>query len=396
MRIKPLSVFIGIFFFFFPHNLFLEPTAAYAAWTENIVDSTVDAQYMSLAIDQNGFVHVSYYDNNTAFQKDLKYAFFDGTTWNTVLVDSAGSVGKYSSLELDASGYAHISYLDEMAADLKYAWFNGTGWNISKTSYDRYDGYASSLALDLQGYAHISFYNDFGSGLVYSVFNGTGWTHTSLDDQANVLSEQTAIALNEQGYAQIVYVRDSGDLMYANFNGTGWSFTTVDSSRNFDQVSFVLDAQGYGRVSYRDTTANDLYYAAYNGTGWTMSLVDSAFATGYYSSLALDSRGYAYISYVTDESGTGSGAYNLNLAYFNGTGWELEVLYTSVSFWGGLPSNTSLQMYNDYVYLTYSHLGDLATTTNAPSGFVSEPTFDILGKMFFLGLPFAIFFRKNK
>ncbi|PWH13978.1 MAG: hypothetical protein DDG59_13585 [Anaerolineae bacterium] len=89
----------------------------------NFTVDTVDnsgqvGQYCSLGIDGNGFYHISYYD---AASRDLKYAFFDGTTWSTQIVDFAGEVGLWSSLVIDPStNIPHILYFDSTNRQWKY------------------------------------------------------------------------------------------------------------------------------------------------------------------------------------------------------------------------------------------------------------------------------------
>jgi hypothetical protein len=42
-------------------------------------------------------------------------------TWSIETVDAAANVGQYSSIALDSNGYPHISYYDIYWKDLKYA-----------------------------------------------------------------------------------------------------------------------------------------------------------------------------------------------------------------------------------------------------------------------------------
>jgi hypothetical protein len=73
----------------------------------------------SIALDSNDFAHISYLDNTN---DDLKYACWNGTSWEITSVDTAGYVGSSTSITVDSDDYAHISY-HEMGDSLKYAWY---------------------------------------------------------------------------------------------------------------------------------------------------------------------------------------------------------------------------------------------------------------------------------
>jgi len=74
----------------------------------------------SIALDTSGKPHISYFNETN---DDLKYAAFDGASWNIATVDSTGDVGEWTSIALDANDYPHISYYDNSNDDLKCAFY---------------------------------------------------------------------------------------------------------------------------------------------------------------------------------------------------------------------------------------------------------------------------------
>jgi hypothetical protein len=91
-------------------------------WLSETVDSEGDLGRFgtSLALDNRDNLYISYFRDDT--HGDLKLARFDGTFWIIQTVDSEGDVGQYSSLALDQDGCPHISYYDATNGDLKYAY----------------------------------------------------------------------------------------------------------------------------------------------------------------------------------------------------------------------------------------------------------------------------------
>ncbi len=191
----------------------------------------------SVALDASGYPHISYYDAWP--NDDLKYAAWNGTSWDIQTVDSAGNVGYFTSLALDASGYAHISYLDSTSFDLKYAAWEGSSWGIQTVDSAGPVGAHTSLALEASGYAHISYSDDTNNDLKYAAWNGTSWDIQTVDS-AGLVGADTSLALDaSRGYAHISYFDawPNEDLKYA-------------TTRAPAEASHGLPATGYYMISF--------------------------------------------------------------------------------------------------------------------------------------------------
>jgi hypothetical protein len=112
-----------------------------------------------------------------------------------------------------------------------------------------------------------------------------------------------------------------------------WIIDTVDQGvRNGTDSSLALDSAGYAHISYLKVSYPDddgqLMYAYEDGTGWHFETVDSAQDTGYDTSIVLDSSGYPHIFYEQREPVS-----CLKYAYKDATGWHTEVAKTRTGLW---------------------------------------------------------------
>jgi len=294
-------------------------------WVIETVDSEATGTFSSLALDGDGYPHISYWDASPNF--DLKYAYEDSGGWHIETVDSEGYVGSHISLALDQDEYPHISYYDRDNDDLKYAYQDAFGWH-TETVVDSAGGGNTSLALDGDGYPHIS-YSKSGC-LKHAHQDASGWHIETVDSEGDVVSS-TSLALDGDGYPHISYTVETLDNTYVSYayqDASGWHIQTVESDGwvGWD-TSLALDEAEYPHISYYHCgtpifcDVKDLKYAYEDSGGWHIETVDSEGDVGHNTSLALDIDGYPHISY-NEWWGTGDPKY----AYQDGSGWHIETV----------------------------------------------------------------------
>jgi hypothetical protein len=130
-------------------------------WQVEVVDPAGGGD-MSLALDAAGRPRMSYVGAG-----QLRYATRDPGGWRIVNV-ATGSFAQ-TSLALDADGYAHISAYDAANADLVYAWQDAAGWHVEVVDSQGAVGQGNSLALNAAGQAVISYYDASNGDLKLAV-----------------------------------------------------------------------------------------------------------------------------------------------------------------------------------------------------------------------------------
>lgn len=142
------------------------------SWTITTVDSAPKSgQHNSLVLDASGRPLIAYYE---ATNQRLKFAMADGATppFNFALttIDDSGQVGQYCSLGIDGNGFYHISYYDESNRDLKYAYFDGSEWSTQIVDWAGDVGMWSNLVIDAAtNIPHILYYDSTNRQWKYTV-----------------------------------------------------------------------------------------------------------------------------------------------------------------------------------------------------------------------------------
>ena len=339
-------------------------------------------KYSSIAVDKNGQVHISYFDDR---YENLRYATGSGNSWDTKVIDEGGypnfAYGGFTSIVLDSEGNPYISYQDWVnynlliaspsiggscsapgcrvcgesgnwqcrivdsngatglytsiglsggelrisyynasQGDLMYAESsNGRSWSIDVLASSGDTGQFTSLATDNNGYPGISYYS-WSSGLLSFIrWTGDGWSNSGIV-YAGELLPTGSLGISRFDVPYVSYFNDLGDQLKLPFSmGYGWYGRTVTSGAG-GMSSVKITQSGEPRIALYNDSSADLVYAYPSGGGWAFQTVDSADSVGLYPSLALDSQDRPFISYYDVTNG------NLKFAYWNGSQWVVQVV----------------------------------------------------------------------
>ena len=246
-------------------------------WQTTVLDdSGIAGEWPSIAVDGNGKLHVSYYDQ---MNSDLRYATNENGKWVVTTVDSPGVVGEYSSIAVDSNNKVHISYYDAVNTNLKYATNTGGSWANITLDNSGVVGEYSSIAVDSNNKVHVSYYDHSNGSLRYITNAGGSWVASPVDDPlgANV-GEFTSIALDIQGKVHISYLDDTNNVIkYATNAGGSWEITSIMATLGAAGYNdMALDATGKAQIAYWITPSHVLYNATNAGGAWTTNAVAGA------------------------------------------------------------------------------------------------------------------------
>ncbi len=175
-------------------------------WMRSTLESGGVGSYISLALDASDRPHISYLDYSYSATGGYDLRYYSGAAGAKVTVDPSGIDGLDSSIAVDSNGHPHISYIASYDGwstfDLKYAHFNGSSWNITTVETDVQRG--TAIALDASGKPHIVYkkWGDFAVGLNYARFNGTTWVKEQIEDHAGY---SPSLALDSGGNAHVSF-----------------------------------------------------------------------------------------------------------------------------------------------------------------------------------------------
>ncbi len=325
-----------------------------SAWTTRVLDENpLAGPFLSMAIDVNGGVHISYID---VANRDLRYLLWqDGAfliapqTVDTGLeigqVTAGGNIGSRTSLTLMPSQEPVITYYDESNGQLRTARYSSVTqeWEIEviarwrrgevvfpdsegvinlpsdRTMIARASQVELTKNLDALPASEWAFKSETQikinapeAGAEYAMSYATPWS--------NNYGAWNATAWLPTGQAVTFYDTARSDLVWAFNDGPGsnpsWTFEIIDgfgAVGDFHDMAIVplFDANGVQRgsmpvVAYYDQSNADLKMAVRQSGAWTTTTLDAPGITGLNPSIAVSEGGWVVVAYHTFDIRTGT------------------------------------------------------------------------------------------
>jgi len=139
-------------------------------WSKNKITISGVAYWANMAIGQGNSVHLSYF---TYPNMVLNYALLTGSSFASTVVEDAADLGAHhSAIAVDSNGYVHISYMDNPSDSrgsiIKYATNSGGTWVIKIVDGSSNAGAENGIAVGPGAKVHIAYYSPSSSDLKYA------------------------------------------------------------------------------------------------------------------------------------------------------------------------------------------------------------------------------------
>lgn len=277
----------------------------------------------SLAVDASGKAHVSYDIPESGGAFSLRYARRDGlNNWFMNRVDPLDSAAPIRcALALDYTGQPRIAYgftTTVGQVELRYAAWNGSTWQIETVTKGSVEGYYMALVIDQVNEAHIAYVAD-GLTLAYAHRATQRWQIHTFDngdngDAVRPLAQRPSLALDLVRRPQVAFYggwsRDGRSTVYKRWANLyllrfseKWQVRTVDNRGKAEYSSIAIDMMGSPHISYSLSDPLDisttgppygLCYAVRDHGEWRTATVapTESLGRGWYSSISVPSIVY--------------------------------------------------------------------------------------------------------
>lgn len=280
-------------------------------------------RFPSLQLTTNDLPCISYGDYKNADDCSLKYATYSGGTWNSQLVNSSAGSGEYgTSLVLDSLDRPHIAYhVHRGGYKGTYSRYTGSSWVTEP--FNTSSGYYCNLVLDANNKPHIAYFNN---ALCYSEKTGTSWQKTTVQVGGYSAFGGIKIRLHPDTGRPVIGTHahssgtsgSAGTLKMATYDGNNWLVTNLlavaSDSGSRGQLGFELTTNGSPQFVYYDRDVEAARFGSDGGSEWDFS--DAAASCYGYIDMTRAPNDDLLVVYYDRLT------YGVSLVRYNGTEWS--------------------------------------------------------------------------
>lgn len=216
-----------------------------------------------LARDESGKIHLIYCDAENA---DLKYANYDGSSWQLSTIVAKDAVGKYLAIAVDSHGYPHVTFYDQKNRYYNYGRQDHDGWHFERLAWGVELGAGASMLLDKDNLPHVIFYGSNGRLLHLH-------RKIPLNGPLGTAKEPNYQSANKDDWQEIIIGPYGG----------GFSAMT--------DLKTGPDGRLYASFVNSQLVKSGFYYGIYDGNSWQTTQVADRDAPGWSSSVVFDDYG---------------------------------------------------------------------------------------------------------
>ena len=231
-------------------------------WTSQRLDGSAQYDQVRLVLDASDRPHIAYARSGSLCNAAM-LTYHDGSAWQKLALDTSSTyIGCDASIAIDNDGYVHVTYRHHANRDQMIASNVSGSWQKYTVDGGSGVGYGSGIAVDHQNNLHVLYRTDASGGQYKHAtgYSGSAWSLTATSDGDGEFRLQT----DELGIVHAsAYDSGSDDLLHKMLvPGASWVTTTVDSPGNVGTYNDIfVDSSNMIHIAYHDQTNEVLKYA---------------------------------------------------------------------------------------------------------------------------------------
>jgi hypothetical protein len=229
--------------------------------------------FQSIVLTPDDRPNISFYEyqgpKDTDIRIRLRTVMWNGQFWELRTVDSDPGSGKFNAMTVDPQGHLQIAYANVSASTggIRYAFWDGQTWNLEilegeKENHGHGVGWSCNIAVDKQSIPHLTYVDEVEKLVKYAVRKNGKWQIQVIAKIYGVAyPDRNSIVLDDEGRPYIgFYDSGKGTLQVAHMEGQKWVLEQVDGNGSGYTSSLQID-KGMIWISYADVANGGLKVA---------------------------------------------------------------------------------------------------------------------------------------